>query len=482
MIPSTVVGSLKPAKWVGSRKYATAAALCLWLGASTAAAQSYSDSVSASGPPLWTGGVFLGGNYFPEDAKLGNRYFEGQEGTPALLFGARIGGTLASWLDRESAPKLSVEVEAKLALPRTEMATGETEMAKVLAWRVHGMVEVMADRAVHPLFLVGVGAETLMDGPETINTPDTRLAGYAGLGAYVGVSDRGSLRADLRVELLAGRDNALASAAELHFGYEHRFGSASEAIGKKVLADERPEFIDDSEVLATELEPEPVDTDLDGIADADDRCPGEPEDKDDFQDDDGCPDQDDDGDGLLDAHDSCPRLAEDRNGFADQDGCPDELPQDLAAHVGVLADVGFDKATTRLRKKSRPTLERLAEVLARYADVRIEITAHTDASGKPDDDRELARRQAAYIKWFLVDKGVAEKRISVSGRGSDEMVGDRSTSAGRASNWRVVISLVVESAGDSSGSPSPVFSKPESTGEPAAEAPRPPKPSPVFTP
>jgi outer membrane protein OmpA-like peptidoglycan-associated protein len=97
---------------------------------------------------------------------------------------------------------------------------------------------------------------------------------------------------------------------------------------------------------------EPDDADKDGIPDDQDKCPNEPEDKDGFEDEDGCPDADNDGDGVPDAEDKCPNEsgdpanqgcptkdrdgdgipdefdqcpdeAEDKDGFEDEDGCPD---------------------------------------------------------------------------------------------------------------------------------------------------------------
>lgn len=65
------------------------------------------------------------------------------------------------------------------------------------------------------------------------------------------------------------------------------------------------------------------DQDEDGIRDSLDKCPTEPEDKDHFEDSDGCPDLDNDKDGVLDSVDRCPNEAEDRDGFQDEDGCPD---------------------------------------------------------------------------------------------------------------------------------------------------------------
>ncbi|MCP4601020.1 MAG: OmpA family protein [Proteobacteria bacterium] len=65
------------------------------------------------------------------------------------------------------------------------------------------------------------------------------------------------------------------------------------------------------------------DIDGDGIDNESDGCPEQPEDKDDFEDEDGCPDNDNDKDGIVDGYDSCPNEAEDKDNFRDDDGCPD---------------------------------------------------------------------------------------------------------------------------------------------------------------
>lgn len=67
----------------------------------------------------------------------------------------------------------------------------------------------------------------------------------------------------------------------------------------------------------------PADRDGDGLLDPDDRCPDEPEDADQFEDEDGCPDPDNDGDQVLDASDGAPNDPEDPDQFEDQDGIPD---------------------------------------------------------------------------------------------------------------------------------------------------------------
>ena len=79
--------------------------------------------------------------------------------------------------------------------------------------------------------------------------------------------------------------------------------------------------------LSTKISFLPKDGDLDGIYGDRDRCPLEPEDMDNFEDDDGCPDLDNDKDGIVDLKDKCPNQAEDMDGFEDEDGCP-ELDND----------------------------------------------------------------------------------------------------------------------------------------------------------
>jgi outer membrane protein OmpA-like peptidoglycan-associated protein len=82
-----------------------------------------------------------------------------------------------------------------------------------------------------------------------------------------------------------------------------------------------------------------ADSDDDGIPNKFDECKKEAEDKDGFQDNDGCPDPDNDADGVCDpfvmeqgvagkypgckGSDKCVEVAEDKDGFEDGDGCPD---------------------------------------------------------------------------------------------------------------------------------------------------------------
>ena len=80
--------------------------------------------------------------------------------------------------------------------------------------------------------------------------------------------------------------------------------------------------------LGIVFEPSVGDRDHDGLKDDVDRCPDDPEDYDDFQDSDGCPELDNDLDQIEDPQDQCPNTPEDRDGVDDDDGCPDVEPLD----------------------------------------------------------------------------------------------------------------------------------------------------------
>ncbi len=87
-------------------------------------------------------------------------------------------------------------------------------------------------------------------------------------------------------------------------------------------------------ILGIRYAPSFKDTDNDGVPDEQDKCPMQKEDKDGFEDEDGCPDRDNDNDGVLDDVDKCPgtdkdrankfeNVSEDFDSFEDEDGCPD---------------------------------------------------------------------------------------------------------------------------------------------------------------
>ncbi len=66
---------------------------------------------------------------------------------------------------------------------------------------------------------------------------------------------------------------------------------------------------------------------------------------------------DGDGDGIPDERDQCLTEPETRNGFEDEDGCPDEIPENVQQYAGVIRGVNFGAASgsrSQSRSAQRP--------------------------------------------------------------------------------------------------------------------------------
>ncbi|HEX2686367.1 MAG TPA: Ig-like domain-containing protein, partial [Kofleriaceae bacterium] len=210
------------------------------------------------------------------------------------------------------------------------------------------------------------------------------------------------------------------------------------------------------------------DGDADGIADLDDKCPTEPEDKDGFEDGDGCPEFDNDKDGIPDMEDACPLAPgpvankgcpdTDRDGdtVVDRlDNCPDEkgLPENAGCPSKQLVTIGDDRLDivesvyfkndrAVIEPRSFALLDNIAAVLAAHDQLKIQVEGHTDSQGNDAYNKALSRRRAEAVVAYLVHKGIDAARLTSIGYGEERPIADNRTKAGRAQNRRVVFTVL----------------------------------------
>lgn len=143
--------------------------------------------------------------------------------------------------------------------------------------------------------------------------------------------------------------------------------------------------------------PARFDRDSDGIADARDKCPEEPEDQNGFLDLDGCPD--DDGDGIAYGRELCPTEAEDFDGFEDDDGCPD-LDND---NDGVLDedDLCPQVAFSFNNNMSEDDTEQLKLI---YYNTREEFLGQLVGEGTAEYKKFLRRRKRIEDVWEQIEQ------------------------------------------------------------------------------
>jgi outer membrane protein OmpA-like peptidoglycan-associated protein len=261
-----------------------------------------------------------------------------------------------------------------------------------------------------------------------------------------------------------------------NYHFQHSIGIVGSLLKKK-----KPEVKVPEVVVPTP----PADTDKDGIIDAQDKCPTVPglakyqgcpipdTDKDGINDEqdkcpnvpglaryNGCPIPDSDGDGINDEEDKCPKVP----GVARYNGCPipdtdgdglndevDKCPKDKGsvANNGCplleeITEIKFDfrkvqflTGSAALTKTAKVELDKAAQIMTKYPDIKVSVEGHTDNTGSAAMNQTLSEKRAAAVKAYIVAKGVSADRLQAKGFGPTKPVATNKTTAGRAMNRRV---------------------------------------------
>lgn len=107
--------------------------------------------------------------------------------------------------------------------------------------------------------------------------------------------------------------------------------------------------------------------------------------------------------------------------------------------VITLGDVLFDTSSAQLRGSANSNLDKLVSFLNQYPDQRLLIEGHTDNVGSSAYNQGLSQQRAESVRHYLVQRGIASHRLSVSGLGLEHPIASNNTAAGRQQNRRVEI-------------------------------------------
>ncbi len=141
---------------------------------------------------------------------------------------------------------------------------------------------------------------------------------------------------------------------------------------------------------------------------------------------------DSDGDGVIDANDACPNT--NRNLTVDASGCvilDDEQREQTLA-------VQFDTNMSDIKDEYQDEIEEFANFMREYNNTRATIEGHTDSSGAEDYNQALSERRANAVRNELIMRyGIAASRLTAVGFGESQPVASNETVAGRAQNRRI---------------------------------------------
>ena len=126
----------------------------------------------------------------------------------------------------------------------------------------------------------------------------------------------------------------------------------------------------------------------------------------------------------------------------DTNGCTVAQPKAPEIFEGtkktlILEGVNFDTDKADITPQSGAVLDKVAESLKAWPEVKVEVGGHTDSSGSAAHNLELSNRRAESVKTYLVRKGVDPSRLTAKGHGQTQPVDENKTEEGKAKNRRV---------------------------------------------
>lgn len=110
----------------------------------------------------------------------------------------------------------------------------------------------------------------------------------------------------------------------------------------------------------------------------------------------------------------------------------------------VLEDLLFDTGKSTIQQKSFAMLDELVDYLKRKEKIRIRLEGHTDNVGSESANLRLSEQRAQAVKTYLIEKGIAENRLLVKGKGASHPIADNATAEGRAKNRRTEVHVLEE--------------------------------------
>lgn len=105
--------------------------------------------------------------------------------------------------------------------------------------------------------------------------------------------------------------------------------------------------------------------------------------------------------------------------------------------IVTLPGLFFDSGRSVLKAGARNTLSRIADQLRINDQLTVTIEGHTDSVGSDASNQVLSEKRAAAVRDYLVSRGLATDRMTVTGLGETTPVATNDTPAGRQQNRRV---------------------------------------------
>ena len=86
----------------------------------------------------------------------------------------------------------------------------------------------------------------------------------------------------------------------------------------------------------------------------------------------------------------------------------------------IFENIRFEAGKWELSADTKTELDKVVLMLKENLFVKVDIIAHTDASGNESDNSELSKKRAEVVKQYLISKNIASERLSGIGLGGEQ--------------------------------------------------------------
>lgn len=102
----------------------------------------------------------------------------------------------------------------------------------------------------------------------------------------------------------------------------------------------------------------------------------------------------------------------------------------------VLKNTFFETDKATLKSESFTELKKVAELMSRFPNMKVELAGHTDNVGADDYNLKLSQGRAESVKKYLMELGVDGARMVAKGYGETKPIATNDSEKGRALNRR----------------------------------------------
>jgi len=152
---------------------------------------------------------------------------------------------------------------------------------------------------------------------------------------------------------------------------------------------------------------------------------------------------DTDGDGVEDANDLCPDVA----GLKEFAGCPDSDGDGVPNNLDKCAngETGTGKGCKEPVNNSKAIVEDIVKFSEKGSKYSISVSGYTDTVGGSNYNKALSLKRANTVKEYLASRGVSVNNITIEGLGEEKPATTNATREGKSLNRRAELTINVTS-------------------------------------